>query len=542
MEKETPRLSALPRKMQHRMTGEILKEFLPYFIPLFLGVGIVFLSLFFSAKQVLIGGMENSERHLVEQAGSAAENSIIELTRDLEILQYLPILSESASFDTPQVKLNVQKSFLALAQVKTYYGRIRLTGTDGMEKVRVQVIDGSAVVIPENQLQFKGDKAYFNGIMELTQGQIFLSGVDIRSEAGLVESPYLPKMIAGVLLYNPQGMKSGILTIDYDVKKLIGKLNGEKESAGDSYGKLLLTDSAGYWMIGPSPDEEWGNILPGKSATNMTARFPEEWAAVVSNSQGQFYTPRGLFTFAAIPLAGASGNWKLISWVSHDRIQVILQPLRLVFFGLFLITFGIVGYISYLLSINSYDRKLARKELEVAAVTDALTGICNRKAFLEKARIELMRAKRYKTPFAMAIADIDHLRVMNDSFGPSAGDEVLRRVASAVYAALRRTDVVARWGGEEFIILLPDSKLKGAIQFCNRLRQYLRQLDIRYNGQKIKVTMSFGVSYCTGDKELDECIRIADEGLYFAKQMGRDQVRTIQSNKTAEVKEEDKKE
>jgi len=190
--------------------------------------------------------------------------------------------------------------------------------------------------------------------------------------------------------------------------------------------------------------------------------------------------------------------------------------------------------VSYRLAVIANDRKLIRRELEIAAVTDPLTGLYNRRAFIDKANMELARVRRYKSQFSIVLADIDHFKTINDSFGHLTGDEVLRKVSTAIQGGLRRTDVVCRWGGEEFFVLLPDANLRSANRFANRLRQYLRELDIRHNGQRLKVTMSYGIAYCDGSKDLDECTRIADEGLYFAKSMGRDQVRSIQAPKNGD--------
>jgi diguanylate cyclase (GGDEF)-like protein len=150
------------------------------------------------------------------------------------------------------------------------------------------------------------------------------------------------------------------------------------------------------------------------------------------------------------------------------------------------------------------------------ARTDPLTGVSNRKALDESLANLLAMLKRYETPFALAIFDIDHFKHINDSFGHLHGDRVLKQVATLIDNCIRETDVVARFGGEEFVVLLPGTDLPGACVFSERLRVSIEKLA--------RVTISGGVAVARPDDEAKTLLTRADEALYAAKADGRNTV------------------
>ena len=170
----------------------------------------------------------------------------------------------------------------------------------------------------------------------------------------------------------------------------------------------------------------------------------------------------------------------------------------------------------------------ARTELEAQAVileelvtTDALTGALNRRKFNELTQAELERARRYGHPLALFILDIDHFKRVNDTYGHEAGDQVLVTLADILRAGIRATDSLARWGGEEFVVLSPGATVEGAAELAERLRAAAAAHDHVSVG---KVTASFGVTqHCVGETP-DELFARADEALYRAKDGGRDRV------------------
>lgn len=167
---------------------------------------------------------------------------------------------------------------------------------------------------------------------------------------------------------------------------------------------------------------------------------------------------------------------------------------------------------------------LAEEALQCAARTDHLTGIANRWEFMSRFTSEKGRAERHGTPLSIIIADIDHFKSVNDTFGHNAGDRVLRSVANAISSSIRVEDTCGRWGGEEFLLLLPDTNLDAAATVAEKLRQAVSELVIPWEGESIAITMSMGVGQFRPGMTLDECIQPADHALYRAKTGGRNRV------------------
>jgi diguanylate cyclase (GGDEF)-like protein len=160
------------------------------------------------------------------------------------------------------------------------------------------------------------------------------------------------------------------------------------------------------------------------------------------------------------------------------------------------------------------------EERERLALTDALTGIANRRGAEQALAKAIAGAERAHAPLCVAFFDIDHFKGVNDRHGHAAGDEVLRRVAAVLDSAKRLTDTVARWGGEEFIAILP-VPLPGARAFCERVRRSVAELACPGVG---RVTISAGVALLVEKEGHETFVARADERLYAAKAGGRDRV------------------
>jgi diguanylate cyclase (GGDEF)-like protein/PAS domain S-box-containing protein len=174
---------------------------------------------------------------------------------------------------------------------------------------------------------------------------------------------------------------------------------------------------------------------------------------------------------------------------------------------------------------NITVRKQIEQELRLLAATDALTGLPNRRHFLDQMTMALARHQRHGTPTAMLMIDLDLFKRVNDRFGHGIGDEVLRHCAEIMLASLRCNDVLGRIGGEEFGILLPDTETSGAQEFAERLRQQAEGSPARTKAGDIPVTLSIGVTpFAAQDQNIDVILARADRALYLAKERGRNRV------------------
>lgn len=170
-------------------------------------------------------------------------------------------------------------------------------------------------------------------------------------------------------------------------------------------------------------------------------------------------------------------------------------------------------------------RKAMEQELLRLATTDALTGLPNRRHFMEQLDHELARIKRFGKPACLLMLDLDHFKRVNDTYGHAAGDTVLRHFASLAQASLREIDLIGRLGGEEFGVLLPGTTLPGAIDLAERLRESIAAAPVAAGEQRIAVTVSIGIAeFNPTDPHPDDILARADVALYKAKESGRNRV------------------
>ncbi len=197
-----------------------------------------------------------------------------------------------------------------------------------------------------------------------------------------------------------------------------------------------------------------------------------------------------------------------------------------------LIALAIVAAITHGLLSLAGGLRQANSDLEQHAKYDYLTGILNRRAFMEQAIQEVGRAIRYQRPIAILLIDVDYFKQINDRFGHAAGDSTLIQFTAGCSGELRECDIFARYGGEEFILLLPESDLESALHVADRLRQRVKSSHFRHNGAEIDITVSIGaVSVIPGASRdapalLEALLTAADQAMYEGKDKGRDQVIT----------------
>ena len=163
----------------------------------------------------------------------------------------------------------------------------------------------------------------------------------------------------------------------------------------------------------------------------------------------------------------------------------------------------------------------------ILATTDSLTGIANRREFITVLEAEVDRVKRYGTPLSLAMYDLDHFKRVNDTFGHDVGDYVLQTSTGLVKENIRAVDVVARWGGEEFMVLMPQSDMQAARDSANRLRLAIAGHHFDKVG---KLTASFGVATFEPQDDLTALLKRVDDALYRAKEQGRNRVEILPGN------------
>ncbi|QEM69298.1 GGDEF domain-containing protein [Geobacter sp. FeAm09] len=177
------------------------------------------------------------------------------------------------------------------------------------------------------------------------------------------------------------------------------------------------------------------------------------------------------------------------------------------------------GYQSQLMELNA--------RLEFSARTDLLTGLANRWEIMARLESEKSRSERYHKHFSILLCDLDHFKAINDGYGHMAGDRVLRAIAEVLRTHVRAGDFCGRWGGEEFLVILPETDLPKARTVAEKLLVNMRKTAVPWEGRKITTTMSVGLGAFRPGMSIDECLKKVDDALFAAKAGGRDRLMMV---------------
>lgn len=229
-----------------------------------------------------------------------------------------------------------------------------------------------------------------------------------------------------------------------------------------------------------------------------------------------------IFNKAVASLSEAERISILNKWISikfEQKVDYTQTWKILSAIGVILLLLALREYI-----VSKYKAKLIalNKDLEQLSNTDSLTGIANRHLLNNLFFKEIARVQRYASKFSIIMLDVDHFKNINDNFGHSMGDHVLKNVAKLISGEIRTNDTVGRWGGEEFLILCPETDQNGALQLAESIRQKIEQYDFDI---PIIITVSLGVAEYKDEQSLENFIRDADNALYKAKNEGRNRTR-----------------
>jgi diguanylate cyclase (GGDEF)-like protein len=239
---------------------------------------------------------------------------------------------------------------------------------------------------------------------------------------------------------------------------------------------------------------------------------------------------RSFLYVSVFTLLTYGGDIALLHLYRPQGINFNIEYLQWIVLALVLMAFSIIGgYISSLrqnLSINRAELKKSVALIREMAIRDELTGVYNRRHVMELLDYEKNRSSRGGGIFCLAMLDIDHFKNVNDIHGHQAGDAVLRTVATMINKTLRNTEFCGRYGGEEFLIVLTQTDIKGALIGAERVRTNIEKTLFPDLGSDFKVTVSIGLSEYQTREDVDKIISRADEALYRAKKCGRNRVET----------------
>lgn len=288
---------------------------------------------------------------------------------------------------------------------------------------------------------------------------------------------------------------------------------------------VVLLDKAGSLLSWNPSFDSWKQLDPKKMLLTefLSSSGREPFAELLSTSIRQRIRTKGeleltgegrsdRFTYLLIPLPG-------------ERVILIAEPAALPWqpSELEAVT-AELEKTKRILTIKETELKAVIAQADEVSHTDALTFLPNRRQIIGDLQREVIFSDRYGTPLSISLLDVDHFKSINDTYGHTVGDDVLRRLAGELREHIRYPDTIGRYGGEEFLIVLPHSTLKAATEQGERLCEYVRSLRIQSGEQEFHVTVSIGVAqYKVHQEEWQAFLSRADAALYQAKNAGRDQ-------------------
>jgi diguanylate cyclase (GGDEF)-like protein len=321
-----------------------------------------------------------------------------------------------------------------------------------------------------------------------------------------------------------RGIVAADLTLDFltdylDIPELDGHPLYAVTRAAGVHGGMLAAGESGR-VISAS-----GSELPPDDTTDLSAYLPP------NVSVGQVFGAIGQFTRAGdhfllnVPLTVAP--WSLVHARPVAELRnAILRSLSPLLISVTLLLVILAG-VYLLLRRQMRERERFERTLHAMAISDPLTGVFNQRHFRAVADVERERARRYQRPLSLLLLDLDHFKQINDRYGHATGDRVLKGFVAHCLRKLRAGDTLARIGGEEFAILLPETDVAGACQVAENLRREVETDPPLVDGQPLPVTVSIGVAALLPGDSIDSWVARADSAMYEAKHRGRNRVERI---------------
>ncbi|MFH1818093.1 MAG: PAS domain S-box protein [Pseudomonadota bacterium] len=326
-----------------------------------------------------------AEREAIRLSIQTNRVEFANIRSDLLYLADQYALLNDGTHATPPAYAPLAVRYLAFASRKALYDQIRFLDENGREIVRVNWNNGHPESVPPDRLQDKSSRDYVRETLALTQGEIYVSPLDLNIEHGTIERPLKPMVRFGTPIFDRQGHQRGIIILNYLGENFLAHLR-KISSTDHTTSQLWLLNAAGYWMLGPDAEDEWGFMLPGRADKRLAIRDPQAWKTINGTArEGQFLTDQGLYTYAAAtPFPnpdGASGTPKGERWIFvayqpaatlAAQNVVLSQRLGVVFTALLLIfTFAAWAIAFYSMRRRAAEASVVASEARFRALLES---------------------------------------------------------------------------------------------------------------------------------------------------------------------------
>ncbi len=419
---------------------------------------------------------------------------------------------------------DLHKKYLAslmqqMSQQQKQFDQLRLLDTKGNEIIRVNQ-GGSLPLIasPEVKLQNKSKRYYFQKALQLQAGQVYISAFDLNKEYGLIETPIKPMIRYATPIYSNRDVLLGVGVINYngrDILQLIDDLNIHQ---GD---EIFLINSDGYYLKANDSSKEWAFMYPEKKGLRFADEYPDIWQAMQKKESRRATNDKGEYYFSHFHLGSSLNavNNESLFLVMHIPESIASSKDSLLIKGLmigFFLLFPMLAILGWWLAKSQVEEKWLIKQLQFEARHDALTGLYNRKAIIELIDQNILISRRRKSPLAVGFIDVNDLKKTNDLLGHEAGDEMITGLAKVIVEVIRESDVAARIGGDEFLIVFIDCNCSEAINIMQRIQSFYSEEGLKTADKKWSI--SFGASELLTEQDTtDKIIERADAQMYKHK-------------------------
>ncbi|MCE5343690.1 MAG: GGDEF domain-containing protein [Eubacteriales bacterium] len=426
------------------------------------------------------------------------------------------------------------------------YDQIRYLDIDGNEVVRINQSKVGAYIVSPGTLQNKKDRYYFQETIGLANNQLYLTKMDLNMENNVIQLPIKPMLRLATPIFAPDGPLEGIVVLNYLAEDMLKHL---RSGTANDHGVLYLLNADGYWLYNSEDrDKEWTFMYEDRTAISFANEFPAEWSAIQAGESSFLVSGNGVFNYIRLLTGGdlssevqngslvlGSGDWYLVSYLSADTqdgqlftdgfwlfLYKVIRNYAYVYGMILLIAF----VIAFLLSLNQQQKE----KLEYMSRFDAMTGVYNRRAGLEK--LSRMRAKQKESHcgFCVCFIDINGLKEVNDTFGHESGDELILSVVQGIQTHIRETDFIARLGGDEFLVIISGLSTKVCEEIWTRIDQEYAHINETENRSYL-ISASHGIEVmdCSVHHSIDDIINSADEKMYLEKKRIKQTLTVIRS-------------
>lgn len=537
----------LKHSVDHDAMDRNHKSVLHYFIRIFLLAGVILTGvitvLYNLESQDFLKRTQLQERHAVDVVKQIVSGKFSTIISDITFLSRQNELHTFLESNSSVSQCDCAREYSALINARGIYDQIRYIDLDGNEIVRVNYIDGKAAIVPEQQLQNKRGRYYFDDTLALDDGQVFVSPFDLNMEQGAIELPLKPMIRFGAPVFDKHGNKRGVVILNYLGQNLLDELEGSERLL---YGKMLLLNLDGYWLRGLSVDDEWGFMYDKERQRSFKDDFPQEWQQLNGESSGQIVTEHGLFSYSTIyPIIDESRSdtscslgigkgescdycWILMAYIPADILFSHSGKLLVRLTAIAILLFLLATLPSWFIAQFISQRKLKELELLRMANYDKLTNLPNRTLLDDRLAQLFYQSKRYDNQFAVLFADLDGFKEVNDELGHDIGDHLLIDVAARITKQTRRADTVARIGGDEFVIVLSKIEhVKDAELVADKINLELNR-PFTIKGQPVQIGVSIGIScYPLHGETVDELLKHSDQAMYCVKRHNKGSFKTF---------------